>query len=80
MPIPNGWQLGRVIDWNLHFRKSEEKKKRVCMRMEKKRLYSKMYSDYAKFGWDYMVKKYHYKYSLTNFANRCKLHVKEFVS
>ena len=50
------------------------------MRMEKKRLYSKMYSDYAKFGWDYMVKKYHYKYSLTNFANRCKLHVKEFVS
>ena len=52
----------------------------ISKRIEKKRLYSEMYDVYAKFGWDYMVKKYNYKYSLTNFANRCKLHVKEFVS
>lgn len=80
LPLPNGWKVGRVIDWELHFRKSEEKKMRISKRIEKKRLYSEMYNVYAKFGWDYMVRKYRYKYSLTNFANRCKLHVKEFVS
>lgn len=78
--IPEGWEIGRVVDWNLHFRKYK-KKQTIKEENEKKNLiYSEMYKIYSTFGWKFMVEKYNYKYSLTNFTKICKKRVKEFVS
>ena len=83
-PLPDGWKIGRVVDWDLYDEKQKlkniSKKKNEEQNLKQNLIYTEMYEIYSKFGWKYMVEKYQYKYSLSNFAKICKKRVKGFVS
>lgn len=75
-PIPDGWVVGRIQDWNKYNQKQKDKKDKQLKKEEKnlelKRLYSMYYEEYQKSGFKGVVEKFGYKYSKANFSQMCK--------
>lgn len=75
-PIPDGWIIGRVQNWNKYNQKQKEKKDKQLSKekknLEQKRLYSMYYEEYQKTGFNGVVEKFGYKYSKANFSQMCK--------
>lgn len=88
--IPEGWKIGRVVNWDSHDKKLKLSKKKQRIRKERehklenrmsknKQLYTKMYNTYCQLGFDGVRDIFGYRFSQVNFVNQCKRYVDGYV-
>ena len=81
-PIPDGWNIGRVMNWDSYLQRkltNEERVSQLKLKFNKNiELYTNMYNDYLECGLPYVRKKYNYDKSQENLGMLFKRYVKEY--
>ena len=79
----DGWEIGRILDWNLHntlAKKKEQNKIKRRLELEDKiKLYSEYYKLYDQYGWDKFKQITNYDKTKQCLVMRFAKYVKEFV-
>lgn len=82
-PIPDGWILGRIVDFDAHEKKLLQKKKQQEMAAQKKqdkiKYYENMYDVYINKGFDYIKNTLHYDKTQENLIMMFRKYVKNYV-
>lgn len=78
-PIPNGWTLGGVIDFDAHIKKLDQQKIKDQKKQDKIKYYENMYDIYINKGFDYIKNTLHYDKTQENLIMLFKKYVKNYV-
>lgn len=86
-PVPEGWQIGRVIDFDMVIEKNNKKhnnkklreEKRIAKIEQEREQYREYYKLYRQLGWQEFSEITKYPKSRPNFVMRCKYLLPEFV-
>lgn len=77
-PLPDGWSIGRIINWDKYFDHVHRKEMKELKLKEKIEQLNQMYQDYLKFGITYVRKKYNYDKSEENLTISFKRYVSAY--
>lgn len=78
VPLPDGWNYGRIINWDKrieYLKKQLEKQEEMKVKVNQ---LTNMYHDYIEFGILYIREKYDYNKSEENLTRAFKRYVKEY--